>query len=148
MVDRCVRKDSSSCDPSHITRDGRSRVMWLGSRGVRPYAPFNHMVFFLCHGFIKFIYINKIVMKTRLNVCILRATMWTTLCPNHRVWILPVGLDFASGSGYENPMGQTPCCIMWSTHNNGINSYILAITPLYNSNFLDPCPLQITMHFV
>ncbi len=45
----------------------------------------------------------------------------------------PVGLDFtsgsgfcqwvwiASGSGYENPMGQTPCCIMWSTHNHGIN---------------------------
>ncbi len=34
------------------------------------------------------------------------------------VWILPVGLDFASGSGfasgfgYENPMGQTPYCIM------------------------------------
>ncbi len=34
------------------------------------------------------------------------------------VWILSVGLDFASGSGfssesgYENPMGQTPCCIM------------------------------------
>ncbi len=31
------------------------------------------------------------------------------------VWILSVGLDFASGSGfasesgYENPMGQTPC---------------------------------------
>ncbi len=34
------------------------------------------------------------------------------------VWILPVGLDFASrsgftsGSGYENPMSQTLCCIM------------------------------------
>ncbi len=34
------------------------------------------------------------------------------------VWILSVGLDFASrsgfasGSGYENPMGQTPCYIM------------------------------------
>ncbi len=34
------------------------------------------------------------------------------------VWILSVSLDFASGSGfssgpgYENPMGQTPCCIM------------------------------------
>ncbi len=31
------------------------------------------------------------------------------------VWI-------ASGSGYENPMGQTPCCIMQSTHNYGIKS--------------------------
>ncbi len=34
------------------------------------------------------------------------------------VWILSVVPDFASrsgfasGSGYENPMGQTPCCIM------------------------------------
>ncbi len=26
----------------------------------------NHMVFFLYHGFIKFMYINKILMKTRL----------------------------------------------------------------------------------
>ncbi len=32
MVDRCVRKDSSSCDPSHITRDCRWRVMRLGSQ--------------------------------------------------------------------------------------------------------------------
>ncbi len=58
--------------------------------------------------------------------------MWTILCPNQWVWILPVGLDFvsgsgfclwvwiASGSGYEHPMDQTPCCIMWSTHNHGI----------------------------
>ncbi len=28
------------------------------------------------------------------------------------VWILPVDLDFASGSGYENSMTQTPYCIM------------------------------------
>ncbi len=32
MVDRCVRKDSSSCDPSRITRDHRWRVMRLGSQ--------------------------------------------------------------------------------------------------------------------
>ncbi len=41
------------------------------------------------------------------------------------VWILSRGLDFASGSGYENTMGQTPCCIMWSTHNHGIIPHIL-----------------------
>ncbi len=35
-------------------------------QGVRPNAPVNHMVFFLCHGFIKFMYINKILMNTRL----------------------------------------------------------------------------------
>ncbi len=51
-----------SCDPSHITPDCRSRVMWLESqRGVRPHAPVNHMVFFLCHGFM---YINKILKTT------------------------------------------------------------------------------------
>ncbi len=32
MVDRCVRKDSSSCDPNGITRDRRSRVIRLGSQ--------------------------------------------------------------------------------------------------------------------
>ncbi len=36
------------------------------TRGVRPHAPVNNTVFFLCHGFINFMYINKILMKTRL----------------------------------------------------------------------------------
>ncbi len=41
--------------------------MRLGSqRGVCPHVPVNHMVFFLCHGFIKFMYINEILMKTSL----------------------------------------------------------------------------------
>ncbi len=31
-----------------------------------------------------------------------------------------MGLDFASGSGYEDPMDQTLCCTMCSTHNPGI----------------------------
>ncbi len=31
IIDRCVRKDSMSCDPSHIIRESRSRVMRLGS---------------------------------------------------------------------------------------------------------------------
>ncbi len=30
------------------------------TRGIRPHAPVNYMVLFLCHGFIKFMYINKI----------------------------------------------------------------------------------------
>ncbi len=36
---------------------------------------------------------------------------------------LASGSGFASESGYENPMGQTPCCIMWSTHNQGIKAF-------------------------
>ncbi len=93
-------------------------------RGVRPHAPVNHTVFFLCHGFIKFMYINKILMKIRL-IFVYYMLQCELLCvPTSGsgfyqwVGILSVGLDcasgsgFASGSGYENPMGQTPCCIM------------------------------------
>ncbi len=32
MVDRCMRTDSSHCDPSRITLDLRSRVIQLGSQ--------------------------------------------------------------------------------------------------------------------
>ncbi len=67
MLDRHVRKDSLSCDPSRITGDRRSRVMRLGSQ--REESVLMHLstiVFFLCNGFIKFMYINKILMKTRL----------------------------------------------------------------------------------
>ncbi len=32
MVDKCMRTDSSCCDPSHITLDLRSQVIWLGSQ--------------------------------------------------------------------------------------------------------------------
>ncbi len=31
MVGRCMRTDSSRCDPSHITLDLWSLVIWLGS---------------------------------------------------------------------------------------------------------------------
>ncbi len=102
-------------------------------RGVRRHAPVNHTVFFLCHGFIKFMNINKILMKTRLIVvyyilqCELLCVPTSGSGFYQWVSILSVGLDFASGSGfasgywYENPVGQTPCCIMWSTHNHCIN---------------------------
>ncbi len=151
MIDRCVRKDSSRCDPSRITRDRRLLSLWpqpyhprpqtpavspeTTKRGVHPHAPVNHTVFFLCHGFIKFMYINKILMKTKTLIfvyymlqCELLCVptsgsgfyLWSGFC--QWVWILSVGLDFASGSGYENPMSQTPCCIMWSTHNHGIKT--------------------------
>ncbi len=127
MLNRCVRKDSSSCDPSYITRDRSSRVIQLGSgRGVHPYARVNHTVFFSCHGFIKFMYINKILMKTRLwFFIILRVTKWTTLYPNQWIWILPVGLDFASGPGLpvdldmKTPWARLPA-ISCDSHNHGI----------------------------
>ncbi len=59
-------------------------------------------------------------MKTRLLMFVYYVLQCELLCvPTSGsgffqwVWI-------ASGPGYENPMGQTPCCIMWSTHNHGI----------------------------
>ncbi len=98
MVDRCVRKDSSSCD-----------IKWYSSgvttRGVRPHAPVNHAVFFLCHGFNKFMYINKILMKTRLYF------LYST-CYNVNYFVSqPVGLDFARGSGFL-PVGLD-CQWVW-----------------------------------
>ncbi len=77
MVDRCVRKDSSSCegDSAGIT-----------TRGVHPHAAANHTVFFLCHGFIKFMYINENLFITCYNVNYFGSQ--------------PVGLDLASGSEY------------------------------------------------
>ncbi len=42
--------------------------------------------------------------------------MWTTLCPNQCVWILPVGLDFASGSGF--------CQWVWKWRTHGPDSLL------------------------
>ncbi len=136
MVDRCVGKDSSHCDPSRITKDCRSRVMRLGTQWEESILMQLSTILF---SFYAMVLLNLCIQikdwwKQDFNFCILCVTMWTTLCPNQWVWLLPVGLDLASGSGicqwvwissgsgYENPMGQTPCCIMWSAHNHGIMS--------------------------
>ncbi len=96
MVDRCMRKDSLSCDPSRITAGVTTRV--------HPHAPINHTVFFLCHGFIKFMYINKILMKTRIYIFYIS-------CYNVNYFVSqPVGLDFTSGSGLLVGLDmKTPC---------------------------------------
>ncbi len=52
--------------PYHPRPEAEGDAAGVTTRGVHPHAPVNHMVFFLCHGFIKFMYINKILMKTRL----------------------------------------------------------------------------------
>ncbi len=52
--------------PYHLRPHGESDAAGVTTRGVRPHAAVNHMVFFLCHCFIKFMYVNKILMKTRL----------------------------------------------------------------------------------
>ncbi len=52
--------------PYHPRPEVEGDAAGVITRGVCPHAPVNHMVFFLCHGFIKFMYINKILMKTRL----------------------------------------------------------------------------------
>ncbi len=52
--------------PYHPRPQVKGDAARVTTRVVCPHAPVNHMVFFLCHGFIKFMYINKIFMKTRL----------------------------------------------------------------------------------
>ncbi len=42
--------------------------------------------------------------------------MWTTLCPNKRVWILPVGLDFVSGSGFCPSFWICQWVWIWKPH--------------------------------
>ncbi len=66
MVDRSVRKDSLSCDPKayHLRQQVEGDAAGVTTREVRPHASVNHAVFFLFHGFNKFMYINKILMKT------------------------------------------------------------------------------------
>ncbi len=66
MIDRCVRNISTSCDPSHITWDHRSRVMQLGSQQVESILTHLSITWlsFLYQGFMIFImYINKMLMK-------------------------------------------------------------------------------------
>ncbi len=57
MVERCVRKDSSSCDPV-VSGD----TAGVTTRGVLPHTSHTPQ----CHGINKYMYINKILMKTKL----------------------------------------------------------------------------------
>ncbi len=70
----------------------------------------------------KFMYINKILMKTKLKFFILRVTvwlwffilritMWTTLCPTQ-----PVGLDFTSLYGFCHGSGFCQWVWIWRPH--------------------------------
>ncbi len=47
----------------HSRQQVEGDVAGVTTRGVCPHAPVNHTVFFLCHVFIKFMYINKILIK-------------------------------------------------------------------------------------
>ncbi len=148
MIDRCVRNDTLSCDPSRITW-GRGWCGWGHNQRSLSSCTCQQYGFLLCHGFIKLMYINMILMKTRpyyFYITSYNVTLFFYMtCYNVNyfvsqpvgldftsgsgfgqwVYILPVGMDFASGSGYEDHMGYTPCCTMWSTHNYDIihNTY-------------------------
>ncbi len=62
MVDRCMRMDSSRCDPNCITLDLRSWVIQLGSQLEEFFlTPVNHTVFLLVlysHKLCEFKYMN------------------------------------------------------------------------------------------
>ncbi len=51
IVDRCVRKDSSSCDPSRITQDHRFLVMQLGSQLEESILMYLSTIFFFIASF-------------------------------------------------------------------------------------------------
>ncbi len=75
------------------------------TRGVRPLVPVNHMLFFLCHGFIKFMYI-KTIDENKTLIFLYYVLQCELLCVPTSVsgfyqwvWILAVVLDFISGSG-------------------------------------------------
>ncbi len=125
MVDMFVRKGSSSGDPSRITQDRSLRVIWLGSQWEESILMHMSTIRFSFYAmvFIKFMYINNILMKTRLTFVLYYMLQYELLCVP-TIWsVFYQWVWISSGSGYENPMGQTPCCIMWSTHNHGIMTY-------------------------
>ncbi len=75
------------------------------------------MVFLLCHGYIKFMYINKILIKTRLQFLYITCynvsqsvgldfTSGSGFC--QWVWILPVALDFPVGLDMKTPWARLP----------------------------------------
>ncbi len=75
------------------------------TRGVLPHTPANHMVFLLCHDFIKFMYINIILMKTRLHFFYITCYNVTLIlyitCYNVNYFVSqPMRLDFTGGSGF------------------------------------------------
>ncbi len=108
MINRCVRKDSMSCDPSHITC---GFILMQQSYG-----------FLLSQSFIIFMYINKILMKTTLQLFIFKCELLCIDSPM-KTFTCRVGLDFNSGSAYEDPMAHTPYYIMWSTQNHAIKLF-------------------------
>ncbi len=59
MVNRCVRKDSLSCDPSHITWDRRPRMMWLGSQREESVLMHLSTIRFSFYAIVLLIYVYK-----------------------------------------------------------------------------------------
>ncbi len=80
--------------PYHQRPQVEGEAVGVTTRGVCPHAPVNHTVFFLCPGFIKFMYINKILMKTRLQF------FYITYYNVNYFVSQSVGLDFTSESGF------------------------------------------------
>ncbi len=98
----------------------------------QPYHP-RPQVFFLCHGFIKFMYINKILMKTRLQF------LYITFYNVNYFVSQPVGLDFTSGSGFCQWVWMLPvgldCQWVWIWKPHGPDSllyHVIYTQPWHN----------------
>ncbi len=68
------------------------------------------------------------------NFCILYVTMWTTLCPNQWVLILPEGLDFVSGSGFCQWVWMFQWVWIWKPHGPDSLLYHVIYTQPWHNN--------------
>ncbi len=109
VMDRCVRKDSMSCDHRPHDRGDASEVTTIKSILIHMsiiWFSFDAMVLLYLSILI------KILMKIVLSFFICEL-----LCVGLHIKTLlfPVDLDFTSGSGYEDHMDHTPWYFMWSS---------------------------------
>ncbi len=66
--------------------------------------------------------------------------MWTTLCPKQWVWILPVGLDFVSWSGFCQWVWICQWVCIWKPHGPDSLLYHVIFTQPWHNPFLVGTP--------
>ncbi len=96
------------------------------------------MVFFLYHGFIQFLYKNKILKKIRLyffyNICYNVTLIFYVTCYNVNYFVSqPVGLDFAIGSGFCQWVSTLLVGLDMKTHGpDSLLYHVIYTQPLHN----------------
>ncbi len=92
---KSVCEEGPQLYPPRLQVEGHRDATGVTMSGVRPHAPVNHS-FLLYHGFIIFMYINKILMKTTPQFFYILSVNYFVLIHSWRhsyaqcIWILPV----------------------------------------------------------